>query len=53
MFVLSFVQEQLELIEGERKKVQDECEGLQYQVEVRNITKKIAHLNTKIDSVRD
>lgn len=31
--------------------MQQECEGLQYQVEVRNITKKIAHLNTKIDSL--
>ncbi|RXG53932.1 Tripartite motif-containing protein 2 [Armadillidium vulgare] len=39
------------IIETERKRVQDECDGLQYQVEVRNITKKIAHLNNKIDSV--
>ncbi|MPC13842.1 Tripartite motif-containing protein 2 [Portunus trituberculatus] len=43
--------DQLDIIEGERRKVQQECEGLQYQVEVRNITKKIAHLNTKIDSL--
>ncbi|XP_045105505.1 tripartite motif-containing protein 2-like isoform X4 [Portunus trituberculatus] len=45
------LQDQLDIIEGERRKVQQECEGLQYQVEVRNITKKIAHLNTKIDSL--
>ncbi|CAL4091717.1 unnamed protein product, partial [Meganyctiphanes norvegica] len=44
-------QDQLDIIEAERRKVQQECDGLQYQVEVRNITKKIAHLNTKIDSV--
>ncbi|XP_076030770.1 tripartite motif-containing protein 2-like isoform X2 [Oratosquilla oratoria] len=43
--------DQLDIIESERRKVQQECDGLQYQVEVRNITKKIAHLNTKIDSV--
>ena len=45
------LQEQIQMIETERTKVKDECEGLQYQVEVRNITKKIAHLNTKIDSL--
>ncbi|XP_047481478.1 tripartite motif-containing protein 2-like isoform X1 [Penaeus chinensis] len=45
------LQDQLDIIESERRKVQQECEGLQYQVEVRNITKKIAHLNTKIDSL--
>lgn len=46
-----YFQDQLDIIESERRKVQQECEGLQYQVEVRNITKKIAHLNTKIDSL--
>ncbi|KAK8389905.1 hypothetical protein O3P69_012833 [Scylla paramamosain] len=29
------LQDQLDIIEGERRKVQQECEGLQYQVEVR------------------
>ncbi|KAF2354827.1 Zinc finger RING-type [Trinorchestia longiramus] len=45
------LEEQLELIEAERTRVRSECEGLQYQVEVRNITKRIAHLNTKIDTL--
>ncbi|KAB7508225.1 E3 ubiquitin-protein ligase TRIM71, partial [Armadillidium nasatum] len=45
------LKDQMTIIETERKRVQDECDGLQYQVEVRNITKKIAHLNNKIDSV--
>lgn len=48
---MPFLQDQMSIIEAERRRVKEECEGLQYQVEVRNITKKIAHLNAKIDSV--
>ncbi|RWS07481.1 tripartite motif-containing protein 2-like protein, partial [Dinothrombium tinctorium] len=47
----SVLQDQLNIIEGEKAKVEAECSGLQYQVEVRNITKKISDLNEKIDSV--
>lgn len=43
--------EQLALIQAERECVEGECEGLQYQVEVRNITKKISELSAKLDSV--
>ena len=43
------LREQLDIIEKERSKVQSECQGLQTQVEVRNITKKIADLNEKLD----
>ncbi|CAH1772261.1 unnamed protein product [Owenia fusiformis] len=42
--------EQLNMIQAEKTKVQSECNGLQYQVEVRNITKKISDLNEKLDS---
>jgi tripartite motif-containing protein 2/3 len=45
------LKEQLDLIETEKSKVQNECEGLQYQVEVRNITKKITDLNEKLDTL--
>lgn len=31
--------------------MEKECEGLQYQVEVRNITQRISSLSTKLDSV--
>uniref|UniRef100_A0A6A7G0L1 Tripartite motif-containing protein 3 n=1 Tax=Hirondellea gigas TaxID=1518452 RepID=A0A6A7G0L1_9CRUS len=48
----SVLQEQLELVETERSGVEGQCEGLQYQVEVRNITQKISLLNTKIDSLQ-
>ena len=41
--------EQLDIIEGEKQKVQNECHGLQQQVEVRNITKRISDLNEKLD----
>ena len=43
------LQEQLDIIENEKVKVQQECQGLQSQVEVRNITKKIGELNEKLD----
>ena len=29
--------------------VQSDCDGLQHQIEVRNITKKISDLNEKLD----
>nr|CAD7453141.1 unnamed protein product [Timema tahoe] len=44
------LEEQLTLIEGEKTKVERECEGLQYQVEVRNITQRIACLGEKLDA---
>lgn len=44
------LKEQLDLIQAEKEKVQNECDGLQYQVEVRNITKKIGDLNEKLDA---
>lgn len=44
------LQEQLDIIRAEKEKVQSECDGLQYQVEVRNITKKIGDLNEKLDA---
>ncbi|XP_013773514.1 tripartite motif-containing protein 2-like isoform X1 [Limulus polyphemus] len=45
--------EQLAMIQGEKSKVEQECQGLQHQVEVRNITKKISDLNEKIDAVKN
>uniref|UniRef100_A0A914VFY6 Uncharacterized protein n=1 Tax=Plectus sambesii TaxID=2011161 RepID=A0A914VFY6_9BILA len=42
--------EQLAIIQGEKIKVEQECNGLQYQVEVRNITRKIADLNQRTDT---
>ena len=44
------LREQLDLISSEKGKVQAECDGLHFQVEVRNITKKIGDLNEKLDS---
>lgn len=44
------LREQLDIIQSEKEKVQSECDGLQYQVEVRNITKKIGDLNEKLDA---
>ena len=41
--------EQLSIIDGEKAKVQVDCQGLQHQIEVRNITKKISDLNEKLD----
>uniref|UniRef100_A0A2C9K4L2 RING-type domain-containing protein n=1 Tax=Biomphalaria glabrata TaxID=6526 RepID=A0A2C9K4L2_BIOGL len=46
----TILKEQLDLIQAEKEKVQLECDGLQYQVEVRNITKKISDLNEKLDT---
>ncbi|KAL4221155.1 hypothetical protein ACF0H5_019414 [Mactra antiquata] len=46
----TILKEQLDLIQAEKQKVQGDCDGLQYQVEVRNITKKISDLNEKLDS---
>lgn len=43
------LQEQLQIIDAEKSKVQDDCHGLQHQIEVRNITKKISDLNEKLD----
>lgn len=45
------LENQLRLIEQEKVKVEAECNGLQYQVDVRNITSKISELNVKIDSI--
>ncbi|CAB3381544.1 Hypothetical predicted protein [Cloeon dipterum] len=45
------LEEQLKLIAAEKAKVDGECDGLQYQVEVRNITQKISSLTEKLDSV--
>ncbi|EEB19175.1 RING finger-containing protein, putative [Pediculus humanus corporis] len=44
------LEEQLAIIEGEKNKVENECDGLQYQVEVRNITQKISSLGEKLDA---
>ncbi|XP_052820878.1 tripartite motif-containing protein 2-like isoform X2 [Mya arenaria] len=46
----TILKEQLDLIQAEKQKVQGDCDGLQYQVEVRNITKKISDLNEKLDA---
>ncbi len=43
------LKEQLDIIEGEKSRVQSECQGLQHQMEVRNITKRISDLNDKLD----
>ncbi|KAL1138222.1 hypothetical protein AAG570_009913 [Ranatra chinensis] len=42
---------QISLIQAEKDKVTSECEGLQYQVEVRNISQRISSLAEKLDSV--
>lgn len=47
----SVLQDQLTIIEAEKAKVETQCSGLQYQVEVRNISKDINDLNEKIDSI--
>ncbi|XP_060527863.1 tripartite motif-containing protein 3-like isoform X2 [Cylas formicarius] len=44
------LEEQHSLIENEKNKVEQECQGLQYQVEVRNITQKIEILTEKLDT---
>ena len=43
------LQEQLVLIETEKQKVENDCRGLQHQIDVRNITTKIGDLNEKLD----
>ena len=47
----SILQSQLQMIENEKSKVETDCNGLQYQIDVRNITTKINDLNEKIDSI--
>uniref|UniRef100_A0A0A9XTU7 Tripartite motif-containing protein 3 n=2 Tax=Lygus hesperus TaxID=30085 RepID=A0A0A9XTU7_LYGHE len=42
---------QLATIQAEKEKVTSDCDGLQYQVEVRNITQRIQALSTKLESV--
>ncbi|XP_054286500.1 tripartite motif-containing protein 3-like isoform X1 [Macrosteles quadrilineatus] len=42
--------EQLALIQSEKDKVREECDGLQQQVEVRYITRRISSLGEKLDS---
>ncbi|KAK0160628.1 hypothetical protein PV328_008017 [Microctonus aethiopoides] len=44
------LEEQHALIETEKNKVERECEGLQYQVEVRNITQRIGSLTDQLDA---
>ncbi|CAH1977055.1 unnamed protein product [Acanthoscelides obtectus] len=44
------LEEQHSLIENEKNKVEQECQGLQYQVEVRNITQRIEILSEKLDA---
>lgn len=45
------MEEQLNIIQSEREKVDSDVKAMQHQVEVRNITKKIADLNCKLDTV--
>ena len=45
------LEEQLKIISSEKKEVECEVESLQQQVEVRNITKKISELNSKLDTI--
>ncbi|XP_024082916.1 tripartite motif-containing protein 3-like isoform X2 [Cimex lectularius] len=42
---------QLSTIQAEKDKVTTECDGLQYQVEVRNISQRISALTQKLESV--
>lgn len=44
------LEEQLSLIQAEKDKVTEECDGLQHQVEVRYITQRISSLGEKLDS---
>ncbi|XP_065155835.1 tripartite motif-containing protein 2-like isoform X4 [Atheta coriaria] len=44
------LEEQHSLIESEKNKVKDECQGLQHQVEVRNISQRIDTLTKKVDA---
>lgn len=43
------LREQLDIIEAEKVKLRNDCQGLQHQLEVRNITTKISRLNEKLD----
>jgi len=45
------LEEQLKIIQSEKSQVDKDVQAMKHQVEVRNITKKISHLNTKLDSV--
>merc|ERR1712088_518537 len=45
------LEEQLKIIQAEKAEVDQEMEKMQHQIEVRNITKKISELNTKLDAV--
>ena len=47
----SVLREQLNAIELEKSKLESECSGFKYQVEVRNISKKINDLKDKLDSI--
>lgn len=47
----SILREQLNTIELEKSKLESECSGFKYQVEVRNISKKINDLKDKLDSI--
>jgi len=45
------LEEQLKLINSEKLQVDKDVQAMKNQVEVRNITKKISQLNTKLDAV--
>ena len=45
------LEEQLQIIQKEKLEVESEVESLEQQVEVRNITKKISDLNSKLDTI--
>merc|ERR1719318_858235 len=45
------LEEQLKIIQTEKTEVDADVKKMQHQVEVRNITKKISELNTKLDAV--
>lgn len=45
------LEEQLKIIQTEKLQVDKDVQAMKHQVEVRNITKKISQLNTKLDSV--
>ncbi|KAJ6221256.1 hypothetical protein RDWZM_007068 [Blomia tropicalis] len=47
----SVLREQLSSIEMEKTKLESDCSGFKYQVEVRNISKKINDLKEKLDSI--
>jgi len=45
------LEEQLKIIQAEKSQVDKDVQAMKHQVEVRNITKKISQLNTKLDEV--